>query len=47
MSDGKSEQQEKIVTRVFPDRQTEKKKMPEVDEKEGETYAEVVRKYVD
>ena len=43
---GKSEQKEKVVTRVFLDRQTEKEKLPEVDEKEMITYAEVLRKYI-
>ena len=38
----------KKLWRVFiSDRQTEKEKVPEVDEKERKTYAEVVRKYVD
>ena len=43
----KSEQNERAAMRVFPENQTEKKKVPEVDEKERKTYAEVVRKYVD
>ena len=38
---------EKVETRIFSDRQTEKDKVPEVDEKERRTYAEVVGKYVD
>ena len=29
------------MTRVFPDRQTEKEKVPEVEEKEKRTYARV------
>ena len=35
------------MTRVFLDRQTEKEKVPKVDEKEKRTYAELVLKYVD
>ena len=35
------------MTRIFSDRQTEKEKVPKVNEKERKTYAEVVRKYVD
>ena len=38
---GKSEHKEEVVTRVFPDRQTDKEKVPEVNEKERKTYAEV------
>ena len=44
---GKNEHKEEVVMRVFFDSQTEKEKLPEVNEKERKTYAEVVRKYVD